>query len=120
MASSHGCLGTGCAARLPNAAATATSNIVADHCAGTQVRTAVELKADKLICMHMEDVAALRLPEWLSVAAAEALFEAMTAKGPADIADAPSRAASQLLAEVPALIRLLFVKVVFQAFSGMH
>ena len=31
---------------------------------------AIELKADKLICMHMEEVSSLRLPPWLSIKSA--------------------------------------------------
>lgn len=36
------------------------------------VRAAAECGADKVICMHLDDVAALGLPEWLSVPSAEA------------------------------------------------
>lgn len=36
------------------------------------VRAAAECSADKVICMHLDEVAALRLPEWLSVPSAEA------------------------------------------------
>lgn len=36
------------------------------------VRAAVECGADKVICMHLDEVAGLGLPEWLSVPSAEA------------------------------------------------
>jgi amino-acid N-acetyltransferase len=41
------------------------------------VRAAVEVSADKVICMHMAEVAALGLPEWLSVNAARSLLQSL-------------------------------------------
>lgn len=41
------------------------------------VRAAVELQADKVICMHMEEVAALGLPEWLSVNSAQSMLQSL-------------------------------------------
>lgn len=41
------------------------------------VRAAIEVKADKMICMHMEAVEALGLPEWLSVNAAQSLLQSL-------------------------------------------
>ena len=41
------------------------------------VRAAVEIGASKMICMHMGEVEELRLPEWLSVSAAQALLQSL-------------------------------------------
>lgn len=41
------------------------------------VRAAIEVNADKMICMHMEEVAVLGLPEWLSVTAAQSLLQSL-------------------------------------------